>query len=209
MRHLKVVQAEKARPLELWIETVSGARIDFLDPNPASIKIEDIAWALSRSPRLVGHTGDSFPLSVAAHSIWVSMYMFKRTDCCSMGLYGLLKDASKAFMGDIPTGLRQVPSMRAEFDLIEERLQRAVYKALDILPPNPSIRDLFAEAEEQALVQEARLHMRSGAVRWKHLPEPTVASALIGFPLAQSSENACQNYLMAYRLFTTKMKQLH
>ena len=209
MSHLTVVEKTAKPPLDLWIETVSGARIDFLNPNPKLIKINDIAWSLSRQARFAGHTGDAFPLSVAVHSIWMSMYMYKRTDCYSMGLYGLLQSASNAFMGEIPRGLRQIPSLRLELDLIEQRLQAAVYAALDMLPPNTATLELIAEAEEQALVQEARFHMRSGAVRWQHLPDPTVAAACVGFSLAQSPQHACEQYLLAYRIFSAKLKNLH
>jgi 5'-deoxynucleotidase YfbR-like HD superfamily hydrolase len=56
-------------------ETVSGIIIDLTDPRPEDIKIEDIAWALSRMARYAGHTTGPLPYSVAQHSMMVSNYV--------------------------------------------------------------------------------------------------------------------------------------
>lgn len=209
MSHLNVVQPIKSKPLELWVETVSGRRIDFLSPNPKLIDLGDIAWALSRIPLFSGHTGDPFPLTIAMHSVWVAMYMYKRTDCHSMGLYGLLHDANKAYMGDIHSGLRQLPSMRNEFDQIEARLQAAIYKALDLLPPSAAVLELIEEAQEQALLQEARMHMRSAGSRWKHLAQETLAAACVGPAETMLPEAGRRQYLLVHKVFTAKLIHLH
>lgn len=56
-------------------ETVSGAFIDLAEPRPADIKIEDIAWALSRQARYAGHTMCKIPYTVAQHTVMVSRYV--------------------------------------------------------------------------------------------------------------------------------------
>lgn len=53
------------------IETVTGKVIDLLNPTPDQIDINDIAWALSRMPRLTGHTISEIPPNNAEHSIFV------------------------------------------------------------------------------------------------------------------------------------------
>ena len=53
------------------IETVSGRFVDLVDPDPSTIDIHDIAWALSRMPRYVGHTVSTLPYSIAQHSVAV------------------------------------------------------------------------------------------------------------------------------------------
>jgi hypothetical protein len=50
------------------IETVSGSYVDFADPQPDTIFIDDIAWGLSREARFGGHTNTPNPYSVAQHS---------------------------------------------------------------------------------------------------------------------------------------------
>ena len=50
---------------EPYIETVSGKKVYFLDPDPDQIDIKDIALSLSRVNRFNGHTRK--PLTVAEH----------------------------------------------------------------------------------------------------------------------------------------------
>jgi 5'-deoxynucleotidase YfbR-like HD superfamily hydrolase len=57
------------------IETVSGIFLDVVNPNPDDIKLDDIAWALSRQGRYGGHTLSELPYSVAQHTVMVSRYI--------------------------------------------------------------------------------------------------------------------------------------
>ena len=54
------------------LETVSGNFVDIENPDPQTIKINDIAWALSRIPRFAGHTISAIPFTVGEHSIFVA-----------------------------------------------------------------------------------------------------------------------------------------
>lgn len=53
------------------IETMTGKFVDLVNPDPATIDIKDIAWALSRMPRYVGHTISAVPYTIGQHSIYV------------------------------------------------------------------------------------------------------------------------------------------
>lgn len=53
------------------IETRSGLFVDLVNPDPATITIQDIAWAISRMPRYVGHTTSTIPYTIGQHSIFV------------------------------------------------------------------------------------------------------------------------------------------
>ena len=69
------------------IETVSGKLIDLVNPAPSDIAIEDIAWALSRMPRYVGHTISEIPYTVGQHSLAVMrllQHVFKKNDNISL-----------------------------------------------------------------------------------------------------------------------------
>ena len=209
MTHLKTVVPSQPNPIESWIETVSGGRVDFLSPSPKEIKIEDIAWGLSRIPRFAGHTGDRIPLSVSVHSIWVAMYLVKRTDSYLSGLHGLLADAHKAFIGDIPDGLRCLPSMRDEFAAVEQRLKGAIYKALDLDPPNNYQLGLLAEAEGQAMRSEVQMHLRSGGMKFKNLVDEDIAAACLGPSSPQIPRRGYERYMTTWRILNAKLKQLH
>lgn len=56
-------------------ETVSGIFIDLADPKPEQLKIDDIAWAISRQSRYAGHTMSKIPYTVAQHTVMVSRYV--------------------------------------------------------------------------------------------------------------------------------------
>ena len=84
------------------IVTHSGIVIDPFCPKPEQIVIIDIAHALSNMCRFAGHC-DKF-YSVAQHAVGVSVYCSKEN-----ALWGLLHDASEAYMVDIPTPLKRSP----------------------------------------------------------------------------------------------------
>lgn len=54
------------------IETMTGKFVDLVNPDPATIDIRDIAWAISRMPRYVGHTVTAVPYTIGQHSIFVT-----------------------------------------------------------------------------------------------------------------------------------------
>lgn len=53
------------------IETVSGLYVDVSAPDPATIEISDIGWAISRQSRFAGHTNSPEIWSVGQHSMFV------------------------------------------------------------------------------------------------------------------------------------------
>jgi hypothetical protein len=83
------------------ITTFSGVLFRPLLPNPDDIRIADIAHALSQQYRFAGHTRTFY--SVAEHSVRVSLLC--RPDDA---LWGLLHDASEAFLTDVPAPPIQV-----------------------------------------------------------------------------------------------------
>lgn len=80
------------------IQTYSGQLVDYLNPNPDTIKIEDIAKALSNECRFGGQS--RFHYSVAHHSILACGLAPK-----SLKLEALLHDAEEAYIKDVPTPL--------------------------------------------------------------------------------------------------------
>lgn len=112
-----------------WIMTASGRRIHPLDPRPEDICIEDIAHALSHQCRFSGHVRRFY--SVAQHSVLVSF-------ACGLddALYGLLHDASEAYLVDVPRPLKRSDAF-AGYRLAEAHLQAVIYRAFGLSPEEP------------------------------------------------------------------------
>ena len=87
-----------------FMHTFSGKMFKYLNPDPEDICIEDIAHGLSQLNRFVGQTVK--PYSVAQHSVLVSQTCPKE-----FALYGLLHDASEAYVNDLCRVLKQSPGM--------------------------------------------------------------------------------------------------
>jgi hypothetical protein len=110
------------------IITHSGLWFDFNDPQPDQICIEDIAHALAHICRYAGHSHTFY--SVAEHSVRVSFI-------CAPGdeLWGLLHDASEAYMGDIVAPLKR---LLPDYQQIELKVQTAILQkfGLPLTPPS-------------------------------------------------------------------------
>lgn len=111
------------------ITTASGRAVDPFAPRPSDLVIEDIAHALGALNRFNGHT--SRPYSVAQHSVHVSWHL--AADGPEAGLFGLLHDASEAYLGDVTTPLKLSPAM-AEYRQAEARLQTFIYQHFGLRP---------------------------------------------------------------------------
>ena len=116
------------------LETVSGRKVDVSNPDPSSIVIEDIAWALSRMPRFSGHSIPYIPYSVAQHCVQVAKDLAPHGPQIQM--YGLLHDAAEAYINDLPSPVKHIPEIHAVIKKLEDSLMSTIYTALDIKPPN-------------------------------------------------------------------------
>lgn len=110
-----------------WIMTASGRPFWPLEPRLEDIAIEDIAHHLSHLCRFTGAVRLFY--SVAQHSVMVSIAMAPHLVTGrhrALGLYGLLHDASEAYLMDVPRPLKHDASMVA-YRAAEARLQRVIY----------------------------------------------------------------------------------
>jgi hypothetical protein len=113
-----------------FIGTFSGLRFWPLDPNPEKLLVEDIAHALAHQCRFGGHASKFY--SVAEHSVHVSKLCPAQD-----ALWGLLHDASEAYLVDLPRPLKQLPEFAA-YREAERRLQRAVAERFGLPPDQPA-----------------------------------------------------------------------
>lgn len=140
-----------------WIQTFTGRKFYPLDVHPDDVDITDIAHALSLVNRYGGHT--RVPYSVAQHSVIVS-HVCLPVDA----LWGLLHDASEAYIGDVCRPLKLLPAF-AEYRRIEADLMAVICERFDLPYTEPlSVK----EADRLALTTEAR-DLRSPLVPgWKY-----------------------------------------
>lgn len=155
--------------------TASGRRYWPADPRPEDFDIRDIAHALSHTCRFAGHVREFY--SVAQHSVLVATHALTLWRPSHGGtpegaaLWGLLHDASEAYLVDIPQPLKLLPEM-AGYRTLERRMMAAICDAFGIpreMPP------AVAEADEVLLATEARDLMPPAAVaEWGLTTEPAL-----------------------------------
>lgn len=102
--------------------TFTGVEFFPMAPRVEDIHIEDIAHALSCMPRFAGHTAAFY--SVAQHSLLVANRIPKR-----WALYGLLHDASEAYLLDLPTPIKQLMPV---YQHAERRLLSVIGQRFDL-----------------------------------------------------------------------------
>lgn len=131
------------------IQARSGRYINFVAPDPNVFCIHDIAHALSHTCRFGGHTRDFY--SVAQHSVLVS-YLVPENDQFA----ALMHDAAEAYVGDVPTPLKQ---LLPEYKAIEKRIEACLFERFglyDGMPVSVKKADLIMLATEQRDLMQAK-----------------------------------------------------
>lgn len=119
------------------MQTHTGRIVDLSSFSEEDIDIADIAHALAHIVRFTGHANR--PYTVAQHSMLVA-------DLCPEGdrLWGLLHDASEAYLGDVSTPLK---TLLPEYREIEGRVQRMIAGRFGLPWPIPgSVKDADRDA---------------------------------------------------------------
>jgi len=156
---------------EPWIQTYSGIRFNPTNPVVGSIIIQDIAHSLSMQCRFSGHVKKFY--SVAQHSVLVS-YLCDEKD----RLWGLLHDASEAYLVDVPRPLKHSGKFDAYIEF-ETVMQAAICKRFGLPEKEPSS---VKTADKIMLSTEARDLMGPLHVDWRN---PVEAAPFIVDPLPQ------------------------
>lgn len=145
-----------------FIRTFTGKEFYPLEPRINDICIEDIAHALSNLCRFTGHTKHFY--SVAQHSVYVSRFISypgieKQKE---YELYGLLHDASEAYICDISRPLKKQDCF-FEYKLIEHKLQMMIYERFGLKPPDSDVQMELKMADNDLLELEGAALMNG----WK------------------------------------------
>ena len=99
-----------------WLQTYTGKRMHFLDPKLDEIDIADIARSLSQMCRFAGHTKKFY--SVAEHCCVIAQFASSEN-----ALWGLLHDASEAYIVDIP---KPVKGFLLNYEELESTVMNAI-----------------------------------------------------------------------------------
>jgi uncharacterized protein len=169
------------------ILTCTGEYFDFINPDQSAIDIRQVASALSKICRFTGHTREFY--SVAQHSVFVS-YLVPQDEALS----GLLHDAAEAFIGDVAKPLKM---LLPDYQAIEERVERAVFKALGVgFPLSKNVK----HADLRMLITEQRDLMNYAGKPWLDIePLPTPIHPM-------SSGDACVAFLNRYHQILESVK---
>lgn len=136
-----------------WIQTYSGRQFWPLAPRAEDLDIADIAHALANIPHWNGHTSAFY--SVAQHSLHVSFLCPPE-----LALWGLLHDASEAYIGDMSRPLKlAIPY----FQRIEQGIQYVIAERFGLVWPEPAA---VKAADNRSLATEARDLLPGGAIGW-------------------------------------------
>lgn len=127
------------------IQTYTDKRFYPLDPRVIDVCIKDIAHALSNKCRFSGHTRFFYPVST--HSVMVS-YLCDPKDA----LWGLLHDASEAYLIDLPKPLKILPEFQW-FVKLEHKIQNVICQHFELSLEQPESTHV---ADRIALVTEKR-----------------------------------------------------
>ena len=130
-------------PAEAWIQTYSGRRFNPTRPVVDAIVIQDIAHSLSMQCRFSGHVKKFY--SVAQHCVNVS-YICDNADA----MWGLLHDASEAYLVDIPSPLKRTGYFDA-YKTLEIQMQQAICERFGLPktePPSVKKADVILLATE-------------------------------------------------------------
>lgn len=150
--------------MNYWIQTTSGRCFDLINIEYNTIRIEDIANALSNTCRFGGHTLEFY--SVAQHCVLAS-----HTVSPENALAALMHDAAEAFLGDIPSPLKALlPDYRA----LEKRVEYHIFTTFGLLTGLPKE---IKEVDLQLLATEKRDLLNPSPSSWSSLngvkPLPT------------------------------------
>lgn len=141
-----------------WIQTYLGRQFFPLRPRHEDIEIVDIAHALSNLCRYGGHT--EWFYSVAQHCVHVSEVVPPE-----FALYGLLHDASEAYLIDVPRPIKHSEGF-SSYRAAEANLEQVIYERFGL---DGNVPNCIKTADNQLLRTEQRDLMKPAPAAWQDL----------------------------------------
>jgi hypothetical protein len=147
-----------------FIETFTGRTFAPLAPQRGDIHIEDIAHALANQGRFSGHARHRY--SVGEHSVRVSELLERQGHDPRVQLWGLLHDASEAYLVDLPTPLKVEPEFAKVYRIAEKRLMEVICRRFGLPRGEP---EGVTAADRTLLATEVRDLMHGDRDYWKKI----------------------------------------
>ncbi len=146
-----------------FIETFTGQAFYPLAPKVEDIRLGDIAHALSQQCRFAGHTREFY--SVAEHCVRVCRYLKEAGAPKNVQLWGLLHDASEAYLVDIPSPLKRSKVFKT-YRESERKVMARICERYDLPLKQP---EAVTYADQVLLATEARDLMPFVRTHWRAL----------------------------------------
>lgn len=163
-----------------WIETIGGHDFDLLAPDPSKVRLQEMAHALARNNRFVGHTAGSLGYSVAEHELHVcELIEREHPGDAVLASYALYHDGHEAYTGDVSAPMKRalqqvcvefgVPPDRSPLRHIERKVQRAVLSAMRLPEPTEAQEAAVKAAETRLVAVERAVFLpMTGKRRWEN-----------------------------------------
>lgn len=132
------------------IPLAHGGYVDPRNIKARDVRLEDVAHALSNLCRFTGHTRTFY--SVAEHSVRVAACLRDEGADPLTQLWGLLHDATEAYVSDLPRPIKNLPGIQEAYAAAEDRALVAVAVAFHLplpIPPEVHRVDLVLLATEK------------------------------------------------------------
>ena len=158
-----MLEATSHVPISTEVETFSGQYVDTATPDPATIRLVDIAHALASTCRYGGHCRDFY--SVAEHAVFCSIRVERKGFGRGLQLAALHHDDAEAYLGDIPRPLK--PLLGPGYVSLTEQMDQAIIAALGLSGAEADFHDpAVKDADTWALLVEARHLLPSRGLHW-------------------------------------------
>jgi uncharacterized protein len=144
-----------------WKQTFSGKQVDFINPDPEQLCIEDIAHALAHTCRYTGHT--QYFYSTAEHSIILVNYIWSNLGYSKQDQFTMLMhDAAEAFLGDISSPLK---ALLPDYKKIEKNFEKVLANKFGFEYPLP---DRLKQLDKRIILDEVKYLFAESVGNWEH-----------------------------------------
>ena len=192
-----------------WMQTNTGKAFDLTRPDPRLVDFEnDVAPALGKIARFVGHTDGRFGYSVAQHCVLGAETLYEETGSLRLAALFLLHDAHEAYIGDISQPFEALMNemyhgyFSAHIREAKERLDAAIYRAAGVHLPNDDEK-VTIKGHDIAMMNAER-HALMPRMRWapgvEAIPAVEVCVAELG---PWDPVTAREEWLLAFTQFIT------
>jgi hypothetical protein len=149
-------------PNKTWVGsliTFTGLTFDIRRPQPSMVTMLDIGHALSMQCRFNGHIPTFY--SVAEHSVRVAQKLYDWEEPNEVVLLGLLHDSAEAYLGDMISPMKQMPTLGPSYKALERSVEEVIGEKfnLDLVNAPKSVK----EADDEVYLWELD-NIRSGAM---------------------------------------------